>query len=75
MAMLTRKSWNDLTSSQKGALSVAGVVQTMLLVLALVDLRRRPAEQINGSKRLWTMVAFINFVGPISYFLLGRKRS
>lgn len=73
--MITQKSWRDLTTPQKSAVSMAGLLQVGLLVAALVDLRRRPAEQINGSKRLWTAVAFINFLGPISYFLFGRKRS
>lgn len=72
--MVTKRSWSDLTPTQQGAISLAGVLQVALLVAALVDLRRRPADQLNGSKRLWTLVAFINFFGPISYFLFGRKR-
>jgi hypothetical protein len=31
-------------------------------------------EEIRGSKRVWTAIFFINFVGPVSYFLFGRKR-
>jgi len=52
----------------------SGVVQLGLLVAALVDIHRRPATQIRGRKRLWVAVAFVNFVGPISYFLFGRRR-
>ena len=40
---------------------------------ALADIRRRPAAEIRGNKWIWTGVSFINFVGPISYFLFGRK--
>jgi hypothetical protein len=40
----------------------------------LVDIYRRPAAEIRVNKRLWVAAAFINFVGPISYFLSGRKR-
>jgi hypothetical protein len=29
---------------------------------------------VKGPKRLWRAVAFVNFVGPISYFLFGRKK-
>ena len=29
---------------------------------------------INGGKRLWTAVVFINGIGPIAYFVFGRKR-
>jgi hypothetical protein len=37
------------------------------------DLRRRPAAQINGSKRLWVAASFVNSLG-IAYFVFGRKR-
>lgn len=72
--MKKKRSWGELSSLQKALLMVAGVVELVLLVAALVDLRRRPAEQIRGSKRVWTLVAFVNYVGPITYFIVGRKR-
>jgi hypothetical protein len=50
------------------------MVQLGLLATALVDIYRRPAGEIRGRKRLWVAAAFVNFVGPISYFLFGRKR-
>ncbi len=68
------KQWNDLTDTQKRGIVLLGVLQLTLLITALVDLRRRPADAINGSKRLWTALVFINFIGPIAYFLFGRKR-
>jgi hypothetical protein len=30
--------------------------------------------RLQGSKWTWTVVSFINFAGPISYFALGRRR-
>jgi hypothetical protein len=39
----------------------------------LRDLRRRPPELINGSKRLWTYAVFVNYIGPILYFWKGRR--
>jgi hypothetical protein len=68
------KQWQDFTDRQKRGIMVLGVLQLALLAAALIDIRRRPVEEINGSKRLWTMVVFINGIGPIAYFLLGRKR-
>jgi hypothetical protein len=50
------------------------VVQVSLSVATLLDLRRRPSSQIRGSKRLWTAAAFVNFLGPLAYFSLGRRR-
>lgn len=69
-----KKNWRELSPLQKGLLLVAGILEVLLLAAALLDLRRRPAEQIRGSKRVWTMVAFINYIGPVAYFLVGRKR-
>lgn len=72
--MSDKKQWKDLTPWQKMGGIFLGILQVSLLVAALVDIRRRPAEQIRGRKLWWTLAAFVNYVGPISYFLLGRKR-
>jgi hypothetical protein len=71
---LPRKQWHDLSTAQKVSAVVLIAAQLALLVAALVDIRRRPADKINGSKRLWSAVAFVNFIGPIAYFRFGRKR-
>lgn len=71
---ITRQQWSDLAPQQQAAIGAIGLIQVVLLGAALLDIRRRPADQIKGSKKLWTLVAFINFVGPIAYFVLGRKR-
>jgi hypothetical protein len=53
---------------------LSSAVQAALLAAALVDVYRRPQEEIRGSKLAWILVSFVNFVGPVSYFLFGRKR-
>ena len=68
------KQWQDLTAAQKRGIVLLGALQLTLLAAALIDIRRRPADAINGSKRLWTIILFVNFIGPIAYFLFGRKR-
>lgn len=70
---MRRKQWSDLTNTQKRGFVILGALQIGLLIAALIDIRRRPADAINGSKRLWTAVVFINGIGPIAYFLFGRK--
>ena len=50
-------------------------MQVTLLAAALWDISHRPAAGINGSKRAWTAASFVNFIGPIAYFLFGRKRA
>ena len=74
MSKRNKKQWSEMTGPQRVSVVVGAVIQITLLVAALRDIRRRPADQIRGSKRLWTAASFINFIGPISYFVFGRKR-
>jgi hypothetical protein len=47
------------------------IVQIVLLVAALLDLMKRPRTR--GPKWLWLLIIiFVNIVGPILYFVLGR---
>ncbi|WP_010677169.1 PLDc N-terminal domain-containing protein [Bacillus timonensis] len=49
------------------------VIQLILMVTALVDLGR--SEETNGPKILWVFVILlISMIGPILYFVIGRKR-
>jgi hypothetical protein len=52
------------------------VIQVGLLVAALYDLTR-PTRRVKGdSKVVWALVIiFINVVGPILYFLVGREEA
>lgn len=71
--MSEKKRWQDLSPWQRISGILLAVIQVSLLVAALADIRRRPAEQIRGRKLWWVMAAFVNYIGPISYFLFGRK--
>lgn len=73
--MIEQRRWRDLTTTQKRGVAIVSVIQFALLLAALVDIRRRPSAEINGSKRFWSVVAFVNFAGPLAYFLLGRKHT
>ena len=73
VVMWKQKDWSDLTQVQKTGIVVLGIVQVTLLAAAQWDIHTRPEEEIRGNKWIWTVVAFVNFVGPIAYFLLGRS--
>jgi hypothetical protein len=48
------------------------LIELGLMVTALVDLIRR--SQTRGPKWVWALViVLINFIGPIIYFVAGRK--
>lgn len=65
--------WQDLSKPQRLAVMILSIVQFTLLGAALWDLRKRPQEQIRGSKRLWMALAFVNWIGPLAYFKFGRR--
>lgn len=73
MAKKNKKSWAELSPQQRALTVLGAIVQLTLLALAQRDIRRRPAEQIRGDKRFWAAVSLVNFVGPIAYFLFGRR--
>jgi hypothetical protein len=70
-----RRRWQDLGPGAKAAIVVGGFVQLGLLGAALTDISRRRPDQLNGPRWLWTGVSFINFAGPITYFVVGRRKS
>jgi hypothetical protein len=72
--MAGKKNWSEFSKGRRRLIVVAGVVEVVLLAAALIDIKRRPADEIKGSKRMWTSLAFVNIVGPIAYFTFGRRR-
>jgi len=74
MGKSQKKRWSDLSRGQQAATVVSSVIQFGLLAAALWDIHHRPDDQVNGSKGAWTAAAFVNFIGPIAYFVFGRKR-
>ena len=50
------------------------IIQLALIAFALTDLVRR--ENTRGPKWVWVLVIiFINMIGPIVYFLVGRDEA
>jgi hypothetical protein len=70
--MVSRR-WADLSGVERALAVVAAVSQFVLLGAALWDLRGRDDSHVRGPKRLWYGIVFLNWVGPISYFTVGRK--
>lgn len=48
------------------------VIQFVLMIMALIDIKRIHAT--NGPKWAWILVVIVvNTIGPIVYFIFGRK--
>ena len=72
------RRWSDLSERSRRLIIVAAVVDGMLKLAALNDLRKRPAGEIRGRKWVWaTVVVLANSAGvvPLAYFRFGRRRS
>ena len=74
---LKKRRWSELSAGTRRFIVIGAVVEGALKVAALVDLRRRPADEVNGSKRAWAVaIVLVNSLGavPMAYFLLGRRK-
>ncbi|MEO7269672.1 MAG: PLDc N-terminal domain-containing protein [Knoellia sp.] len=71
---MSKKSWADLTPTQRRLVVAGGIVQVGLQAAALRDLKRRPVDQVRGRRRWWVCASFVNTVGPLAYFIFGRRR-
>ena len=55
-----------------GVIAPIIAIQLLLVIIALVSLTR--AEKTNGPKWLWILIIlFINIIGPVLYFVIGRR--
>lgn len=74
---MAAKRWSDLSKRSQKMIIVAAAAETSLKAAALVDIKRRPASEIRGSKWIWAaFVTVVNSFGaaPLSYFVFGRRR-
>ena len=71
-----RRRWSELSEETRKRIIVVGVAEAILKAAMLLDLRRRPATQVRGSKKVWAASALVNSAGvvPVSYFVFGRRR-
>ncbi|MEH7113529.1 PLD nuclease N-terminal domain-containing protein [Neobacillus niacini] len=61
-----------LESINWGLVAPLLIIQLILLIVSLVDLSR--IEKTNGPKLLWVfIIIFVNILGPILYFVIGRR--
>jgi hypothetical protein len=75
MAEDARTLWARLSSSQRRLLIAAAAAELSLKITALIDIKRRPADRIRGPKAMWRAAMAVNLIGPVSYFVVGRKRA
>ncbi len=76
MSERRRKRWAELSPRARRLIVGLGAFEATLKVAALIDLARRPAEEVRGSKARWAVaIVLVNSAGalPIAYFALARR--
>lgn len=69
--------WSDLSPRSRQLIIAAAAAESVLKAVAVVDIVRRPADQIRGPKWAWAPVVIaVNSFGlvPVAYFVFGRRR-
>jgi Phospholipase_D-nuclease N-terminal len=69
---MARPGWNTLAPGLRAALVALAAVESALLLAAQIDITRRPAKGVAGSKGAWRLISLVELVGPIAYFVFGR---
>ncbi|MGR3764683.1 PLD nuclease N-terminal domain-containing protein [Rossellomorea sp. NS-SX7] len=63
-----------LQSINWGLIAPLILIQLILMLIAVIDLIR--IKHTNGPKWVWLLVVlFINVIGPIIYFIFGRRQN
>lgn len=63
----------ELNGAAIAAIVVLGIVEFGLLIAAWIVLFRTPKERLTLPKWAWALLCLIQFVGPIVFFVAGRK--
>ena len=70
-----KKRWSDFSPQQQTAIVLGAIAELVMTTIALRDLARRPKREVRGSRLLWVLAFFVQPIGPISYFLAGRRET
>lgn len=70
---MSNRKWADMSPTQKTVMLTLISVEVSLTATALVDLVRRPADQVHGRKGVWALALFVQPVGPVAYLWTHRK--
>jgi hypothetical protein len=68
----SKKHFRERSRAQQLAILALSFAAASLVAGAERDLRRRPAQEVRGSKTLWRIVC-LNAIGAAVYFRWGRR--
>ena len=73
-AVTTMSKPKRAPSPAQARAGVQGLINLVLMIWTIWDIRHRSDDEINGRRKLWMLAAFAPPIGPIVYFIFGRKR-
>ncbi len=73
MSAAAERFTERFSRKQRAGIGVLAVVELAAKIAAARDIQRRPDDQVRGSKLLWRLALLVNTIGPLSYFLWGRR--
>ena len=71
------RRWSSLSQRTRRLILIGSGFEGALKLAALVDLWRRPKDEVRGSKPVWAVaIVLVNSGGllPVVYFARGRRR-
>ena len=68
-----KRRWSDFARQQQTAMVLGAIAELIMTTIALRDLARRPAAQVRGRKLPWALTFFVQPIGPVLCFLIGRR--
>ncbi|NHM29353.1 PLD nuclease N-terminal domain-containing protein [Neobacillus terrae] len=65
---------NQIEGINIAVLAPVLIINLILIIVAVIDLVR--VENTRGPKWLWALIIlFVNLIGPILYFIVGRRNN
>ena len=74
---MANRRWSELSEGTRRWIVIGAIIDGLLKIAALIDLKRRPATEVRGRKWVWaTVLTLANSAGivPFTYFRFGRRR-
>ena len=74
--MARKKRWHELSPGIRRLITAAATFEGVLKIAALIDLARRPPDEVRGSRAKWvTAIVVVSSAGalPVYYFARGRR--
>ena len=68
-----KQTWSEMTPTQRKVVVLTGAAELVVTTIAAIDLYRRDASQVRGSRRLWLLTLGVQPFGPLGYLAFGRK--